>query len=227
MNNKFLHTVFGATLVCLVAFSSGAAATLSSTLQSKLSSLSDAENAGVVIVAFRTNNGLNATHLDLLRSVGINGGKTLNRLGMVATAATVGQVRALSANTNVRSIWSNDGLDYFMDQARTLTGIDRIRTDAAFTLSNGGLPVGGQGNFSMVINDSGIDATHNDLRFGPKVIENVLIVTDTETDNLHSAQPGESTQFTGLVARHLVEKPARIEFAYKSNREADRVRKTN
>src|SRR5688572_24106372 len=108
MNKKFLHTVIGAMFFCVLFFSSSSAATLSSTLQSKLSSLSDAENAGVVIVVFQTNHGLNATHLDLLRSVGINGGKTLNQLGMVATAATVGQVRALSANANVRSIWSND-----------------------------------------------------------------------------------------------------------------------
>ena len=200
MNKKFLHTVIGAMFFGVLSFSSSSAATLSSTLQSKLSSLSDVESVGVVIVAFQTNNGLDATHLDLLRSVGINGGKTLNQLGMVATPATVRQVRALSTNAKVRSIWSNERLEYFIDQARMLTGIDRIRTDAAFTLSNGGLPVGGQGNFSVVINDSGIDATHNDLRFGPKVIENVLIVTDTETDNQHSAQPSESTQFTSLVA---------------------------
>ena len=62
-----------------------------------------------------------------------------------------------------------------------LTGVDRLRTDNAFTLANGGLPVSGQGNFSVVVNDSGIDATHNDLKLGSKVIQNVQVLTDTET----------------------------------------------
>lgn len=200
MTNKFFITLTVTLLLYLVMCAQASGATLSPTLQSKLASLGDGANAGVVIVAFRTTNGLNPSHLNVLRAVGITGGKTLNQLGMVATTATVGQVRALSANADVRSIWSNDQLDYFMDQARVLIGIDRLRTDGAFTFANGGLPVSGQGNFSVVINDSGIDATHNDLKFGSKVIQNVLIVTDTETDNQHSAQPGETTQFTTLVA---------------------------
>ena len=40
------------------------------------------------------------------------------------------------------------------------------RTDRSFTNANGGLPVSGRGDFSVVINDSGIDATHPDLQFG-------------------------------------------------------------
>jgi len=100
---------------------------------------------------------------------------------MVAAAATAGQVRALANRPEIRSLWSNDPLLYNMHQARILTGVDKLRTDATITKLNGGLPISGKGNFSVVINDSGIDATHADLQFGSHVIQNVQLLTDTDT----------------------------------------------
>jgi serine protease AprX len=157
------------------------AAKLSPTLQTTLAQAANTASVGVVIVSFNTNSGLNDTHLSILRSVGILKGIRLNRLGMVAMPATAGQVRALAGNRAVRSIWSNDRLYYFMNQARMLAGVDRVRQDSQFTLANGGLPVSGAGNFSVVINDSGIDATRPDLQYGTRVIQNVQMLTDTET----------------------------------------------
>ncbi len=157
------------------------AATLSQTLQTTLASAANNVPVGIVIVSFNTSNGLNNSHLSILRSVGILKGLKLNRLGMVAMPATAGQVRALAANAAVRSIWSNDRLYYFLNQARVLAGVDRLRQDSQFTQANGGLPVSGSGNFSVVINDSGIDATRSDLQFGPHVVQNVQLLTDTET----------------------------------------------
>ena len=40
-------------------------------------------------------------------------------------------------------------------------------------LRNGGMPVSGAGDFSVMVIDSGVDATHADLQFGTKVIQNV------------------------------------------------------
>jgi serine protease AprX len=45
------------------------------------------------------------------------------------------------------------------------------------TQANGGLPISGRGDFSVLIIDSGIDATHNDLKLGQNVIQNVQILT--------------------------------------------------
>ncbi|MGH9942399.1 MAG: S8 family serine peptidase, partial [Pyrinomonadaceae bacterium] len=137
---------------------------------------------GAVIVAFNTTGGLNESHLGVLRGVGINGGYTFQHLGMVGVpAVNAAQVRALAANPAVRSVWSNDQLEYFNNQARTVAGVDRVRTDANFTRTNGGLPVSGAGDFSVMVIDSGVDATHNDLKLGSKVVQNVQIVTSTET----------------------------------------------
>jgi serine protease AprX len=62
---------------------------------------------------------------------------------------------------------------YHMHQARVLGGVQKVQTDAAMTLRNGGMPVSGAGNFSVLVIDSGVDATHADLQFGTKVIQNV------------------------------------------------------
>ncbi|MFL6228454.1 MAG: S8 family serine peptidase [Pyrinomonadaceae bacterium] len=197
---KRLTTLVSALLICL-AFHSAHAAALSPTLSVKLGRLADSAQVGTVIVAFDTTNGLQDSHLAILRGLGIQGGLTLPRLGMVAlTTATAGQVRALANTAGVRSVWSNDKLEYFDNQSRMLAGVERVRNDAAFAKLNGGLPVSGAGDFSVVINDSGIDATHADLKFGTKVIQNVFIATDTETSYAASQQPDSLRHFTPLLA---------------------------
>ncbi|HEX8844915.1 MAG TPA: S8 family serine peptidase [Pyrinomonadaceae bacterium] len=182
MLKKIANTFIAALIICS-ALATARAATLSPTLQARLGGLTDAASAGTLIVSFNTTNGLNASHLNILRGLGIKGGYTLPQLGMVVVAPTAGQVRALAANSAVRSIWTNDPLYYYMNQARVLAGVDRLRSDSALTTLNGGLPVSGKGDFSVVINDSGIDATHDDLKFGTHVVQNVQVLTDSDTEN--------------------------------------------
>ncbi len=181
MLRRFKIRLISAALVLLAGAVASNAATLSETLQQKLQTLSGSAPAGVVIVSFKTDQGLNNNHLQILRNLGITKGLTLQNLGMVATPVTIDQVRALAANPAVRSVWSNDRLYYYMQEARMLTGVDKLRTDSRITVANGGQPVSGKGDFSVIINDSGIDATHNDLKFGSHVIQNVQMITDTET----------------------------------------------
>lgn len=179
-----LHRVLRSLILLSFIFSLSllaSAATLSPTLRQQLTGAADSLNVGTVVVTFQTANGLQVTHLNILRGVGINTGYTYQNLGMVAVNATAGQVRRLANNSNVRSIWSNDQLHYYMDEARTVAGVNRVATDSAFTTRNGGMPVSGKGDFSVMVIDSGIDATHADLRFGEKVVQNVQIVTATGT----------------------------------------------
>jgi len=197
MLRKISAALTALVLLFLVANADARAATVGSSLQSKLAGLAADAKVGTVIVAFNTTNGLQPSHLDVLRSLGITGGITLDHLGMVAFPATAGQVRALAARTEVRSVWANDKLYYFDKETSTLTGVERLKTDPAFTRANGGLPVSGAGNFSVVINDSGIDATHPDLQLGKNVIQNVLIATDEQTNNTLVYTP-ELNGFTSL-----------------------------
>lgn len=170
------------TLAGLVLPAAASAATIGSSLQQKLATLADADPVGVVIVAFDTQDGLKPAHLDSLTAAGVTGGYTLPTLGMVAVpSATVAQVRTLAATSGVRSVWANDRLLWTMHEARVLTGVDQVEKDSVLTTANGGLPLSGSGDFSVVINDSGIDATHDDLKFGDHVIQNVQILSDETT----------------------------------------------
>jgi serine protease AprX len=192
-----------ALLACMAFALPASAATLGPSLQSKIAGLADAAPAGTVIVTFDTTGGLQESHLDVLRGLGVTKGIKLERLGMVAFDATAGQVRALAQSGAVRSVWANERLQYFDREARTLGGVERLRADAAFTRSNGGFPVNGKGDFSVVVNDSGIDATHPDLQLGRNVIQNVQILTDTDTlSGFTSLQAVENLPDTDLNVGH-------------------------
>jgi serine protease AprX len=175
-------TLVAAVIIVFAAALPAAAAKLSPALGGRLAGLADSAGVGVVVVSFNTTGGLNDSHVALLRSLGVTKGLTYPTLGMVALpAATAGQVRALAANPAVRSVWDNERLYYFDYQARTVTGAERVRSDANFRAQNGQMPVSGKGDFSVLIIDSGIDATHSDLKLGTKVVQNVQVLADTET----------------------------------------------
>jgi len=180
---RFMGLVFAFVLVCVSYGQSYGAATLSPTLQQQLNGIADNVSVGVVIISFNTSSGLTENHLNILRGLNVSKGVTYPTLGMVGAALNAGQVRALASNPSVRSIWSNDRQIYHMNQARVLTGVDKLRTDGAFTLRNGGMPVSGAGDFSVFVIDSGIDATHADLPLGTKVIQNTQRVVSTDTGN--------------------------------------------
>lgn len=159
------------------------AAELAPKLKQQIEGAADNVSLGVVIVSFDTSNGLNEGHLNILRGLGIDSGVTYKNLGMVGAVLNVGQVKALASSSAVRSVWTNDRLQYYMNQARVMAGVEKLRTDISLTTRNGGLPVSGAGKFSVLVIDSGIDATHADLMFGTNVIQNTSRVVASNTGN--------------------------------------------
>lgn len=183
ITKRVLGLIFALALICACYGQAAVAGTLSPTLQRQLNGLANNASVGVVIISFNTSKGLTESHLNILRGVGITKGVTFPTLGMVGAVLDAGQVRALVSNPAVRSIWSNDRQTYFMEQARKMTGVDRVRLDSAFTLRNGGFPISGSGDFSVFVIDSGIDATHADLPYGTKVIQNTQRAVSSDTGN--------------------------------------------
>ncbi len=116
----------------------------------------------------------------LLQRLGITAGVTFQALPMAGVLATNAQVEALAASPEVRSIYLNRRLVRENAEATALTGVDRLRADAALTARNGGLPVSGKG-VGVLVNDSGVDGTHKDHEFGKNLVQNVLGST-----NLHA-----------------------------------------
>jgi len=173
MRASIIHWLLCAAIVLAGAAQPAAAAKLGPSLVARLSGLANTASVGTVIVSFNTSNGLQAGNLLTLTLAGVLRGYSLQRLGMVGAPATAGQVRNLANNSSVRSIWLNDPLFSLNDQTRVVTGADRARDDSGFAQLHQGLPVTGQG-IGILINDSGIDATHPDLPYGSHVVQNVL-----------------------------------------------------
>ena len=128
-----------------------------------------ANNTLEIVVTFEGDDALTPAQLGGLSSLGLSGMtfQTLPIAGLVATSADIDAIADLEG---VRSIWLNETLTLHNSDARKLTGVERMETD--FNLrTNLGLPYSGKG-ITVVVNDSGVDATHPDLPLGNKVLEN-------------------------------------------------------
>jgi len=127
-----------------------------------------------VIVAFKDGGaGLTDTHLRVLTANGITLGRKLPTLGMVAIKRDPPRKSTPSRKILRRSLYANDQLQWFMAEAPCSPASKKLQSDSTLTTANGGTPVFGNTDFSVVINDSGIDATHADLAFGSHVVQNV------------------------------------------------------
>ncbi|PVY42962.1 S8 family serine peptidase [Pontibacter virosus] len=126
-----------------------------------------------VIVTFYGDKAPSSSNILSLNLLGITTGVSLQSLPIVGVLATAAQVDALAKNTQVRSLYLNKKLTYYNYHDTHLTGVQRLRNDMEMTTRNGGLPVSGKG-VTVVINDSGVDGTHEDLKLGKNLKQNVL-----------------------------------------------------
>ena len=107
-----------------------------------------------------------------LESIGIDRGFALRELPMVFVDLTAAQLSALRTQPGVVSVWSNEVMETFLDKATPFIGARKLRADTEVTKQNGGMPVSGKG-IGIGYIDSGIDATHEDLKLGKKTVQNV------------------------------------------------------
>ncbi len=139
--------------------------------------LSTAEAADVfeVIVTFEGEQRATNAQLEMLRNTGITGGVSLTELPIVGITATKQQIEDIFANDAVRSIYFNAPLTLENDGSTQLTGVDRLREDQS--MRNLGMPYSGR-NIGVVVNDSGVDGTHSDIKYPNHVTQNVLAQTN-------------------------------------------------
>ena len=151
-----------------------AQATIGPDLQDTLATLGGAESVQVV-VTFDGSDPLDAGDVAALEGVGVSG-LTMQALPMAGVIATKAQVAEIAALPDVRSVYLNAPMTYFNEEARALTGVDRMERDGNLRTAQG-LPYSGKG-VGVLINDSGIDATHPDVALGSKTVQNVLAQTN-------------------------------------------------
>lgn len=126
-----------------------------------------------VVVTFQGDGAPQPAQLSLLQQLGITKGLTFQALPIAGVLATAAQVDALAQNPQVKSLYLNKKLSYFNYDDTNLTGVKRLRADKTLTARNNGLPVSGKG-IGVLINDSGVDGTHEDIKLGTHLVQNTL-----------------------------------------------------
>lgn len=130
-----------------------------------------------IIVTFDGNGAPTTENINLLKHVGIDAGVTFNQLPIAGVLATAKQIELLSKEKSVRSLYYNSKVEFENAEATALTGVSKLRTDDTIRKLNGGLPVSGKG-VTVVVNDSGVDGTHDDHKFGDHLVQNVMAATN-------------------------------------------------
>lgn len=118
-----------------------------------------------VVVVFKQPGPVQTSQVQGLQLLGITRGLSFRRLPIVGALATPGAIRQLARRPDVLAIHANSVLTYYNNDAREISGVNDLQADPDYGFTGDGVAV--------LINDSGIDATHGDLRFGDRVVENV------------------------------------------------------
>lgn len=117
-----------------------------------------------------------ASDFSRLQSIGITRGFALRKLPMVIAPVNATQLASLRTQSGVRSVWANRIMKTFTNESRPFIGVPQLMTDREVTRmnqQNPGMPISGKG-IGIGYIDTGADATHNDLKLGSKVAQNVI-----------------------------------------------------
>lgn len=117
-----------------------------------------------------------AAEFSRLQLAGITKGFATRELPMVIADLSAVQLAAVSRQPGVASIYSNRLMKTFTNASRTFIGVPQMTADTQVTRSNRsnpGLPITGKGVGIGYI-DTGLDATHKDLTYGRKTVQNVI-----------------------------------------------------
>lgn len=170
---KTLITIFAAAAIAISTGISGqAAVSVDRLLNTQINSLP----LGLTPVIITFNQKPTTTDFNMLRSLGITGGRYLNQLPIVLTSINRVQFNALKTKPSIKSLYANRTFKLLDRESRTITGIENLIRDIEVNTLNGGLPVSGK-NIGVAYIDTGIDATHPDLQLGQNVIQNVYFAT--------------------------------------------------
>ncbi len=139
-------------------------------LLSRMATAGAAEELQVVI-SYEQSVPVTPAQIAALASLGISKGVTMRTLPIAGALATPAEIRALALRDDVASIYFNAPLRYFNKEQREMSGAARaVQNPADYGRA---IPFSGAG-VTVMVNDSGIDATHEDLKLGEHVVQNVL-----------------------------------------------------
>ena len=167
-----MRTLFTIIATIILAVAVNAAVSVDTLLNNQINSLP----LGLTPVVITFNQQPSTADFNMLRSLGITGGRYLNQLPIVLTSINRVQLNSLKTKPNIKSLYANRRFRLLDFEGRTITGIENLIRDSEVMTRNGGLPVSGK-NIGIAYIDTGIDATHPDLQLGQNVIQNVYFAT--------------------------------------------------
>ncbi|TDR19542.1 S8 family peptidase [Marinicella litoralis] len=149
------------------------AAVIGTQLEARLNTLGALENT-MVVVTYNQLDSVDSNQVQSLMNLGITEGVQFQSLPSIGVLANPSQINEIAAMSEVKSVFLNRELEYFNDESRKVTSVDEIQNDEFY--QENGIRFTGEG-VTVIVNDSGIDATLDDLAFGDKVVENVQGIT--------------------------------------------------
>ncbi|GAA0853333.1 S8 family peptidase [Aliiglaciecola litoralis] len=155
-------------------------------LSQSLTTLTDSQSI-MAVVTYDQLDPLTEAQLSQILSLGIEQGVQFKSLPIIGVLANKQQIDALSKLSDVRSIFANRKMQYFNADARQITGVADLQT-TGFEQRNG-VKYTGKG-VTIMVNDSGIDAAHQDIFFGETVVENVQALTHASAISLTGVTDG-------------------------------------
>lgn len=124
-----------------------------------------------VVVTYKQSGPVTQAQVQALEALGIEKGVTMRTLPIAGALATPAEIAALKQRDDVASIYFNAPLRFMNKEQREMSGAARVVQNPGHF--GQAIPYSGRG-VTVVVNDSGIDATHEDLKLGENVVENVL-----------------------------------------------------
>lgn len=119
-----------------------------------------------VLAIIVCDHGATSRTLEALSALGVTGGVVFQHLPMVAVAVEARQLAMLRRVPGVRSVFLDRPLECYLNESVPAIGGPAVWHVLGFT---------GRG-VTVAVVDTGIDATHPDLSFGDKTVENVKVI---------------------------------------------------
>lgn len=179
MNITFKKMALSAALAGF-SLNAAAEAVIGSKLEQQLGSMNLTDST-MVVVSYDQLDAVKTEQLEGLLNLGVTEGVQFKSLPIVGVVATPSQIEQISQIDGVRSVFANRELEYYNAESRELTGAEKLQSDDF--MQRNGMTYTGKG-VTVIVNDSGIDATLADLEYGSKVVENVQALTHAQALSL-------------------------------------------
>ncbi|MDN7125299.1 S8 family serine peptidase [Pseudidiomarina sp. 1APP75-32.1] len=183
---KFALTTIAALTLAAAPGQAMAEAVIGDQLKAKLPVLNASEQI-MAVVTYDQLEPVTESQIQQLLDLGLAQGVQFSSLPIIGVLATRQQIESLAQQSDVRSIWLNRQLQYFNADQRKITGVEQLQSNEFIQRNNTSFT--GKG-VTIMVNDSGIDAAHQDLLYGDTVVENVQAITSAEAISLVAPTDG-------------------------------------